>query len=69
MTNEFRKQDQQYSQGINLQLAVATNDTSELILFAINGLNKIFKPGYNYKKSGVIVTGMVSRTTVQMGNL
>ena len=57
-TNQFRKQDKQYAKNIVLRLPVPSNSSIELVKYAKFGLKKIFKPGYNYKKAGVIVSGI-----------
>lgn len=64
-TNVFRKQDYQYSQGINIQLPVATSSSIELIHYAIKGLNKIFKAGYNYNKCGCIANDLIPENQIQ----
>lgn len=66
-TNPFRKQDPQYAQNIVVQLPVASNSTLEIINYSLRGLRKIFKEGYNYKKAGVIVSGIVNENVIQAG--
>lgn len=46
----------QYSNQTVIQLPVPTNDSTELIQYALRGLKSIFKEGYRYKKAGVIVS-------------
>jgi DNA polymerase V len=50
-----------------MQLPVATNSSSEIIGYALKGLDLIFKAGYNYKKAGVIVLDIVPENQVQFG--
>ncbi len=64
-TNVHRTQDKQYARSITLQLPVATNSSSEIIRFALKGLDMIYKPGYNLKKAGVIVMDIVPEAEVQ----
>jgi DNA polymerase V len=66
-TNVHRKQDEQYFHSITLDLAVATNSTTELLKYAMTALNIIYKPGYKYSKTGVIVLDLVPATQVQLG--
>ena len=47
-----------YNQTI-IQLPVPTSDSSELIFYAQTALKSIFKPGYRYKKAGVVITEIV----------
>ncbi len=64
-TNIHRTQDKQYSRSITLQMPVPTNSSIEIIKYAFKGLDIIFKPGYNYKKTGIIVTDIIPDTQVQ----
>ena len=57
-TNPFREQDPQYSQGITIPLPNASSDTRLLVRAALFGLKKIYKPGYAYKKTGVMLIGI-----------
>ncbi len=57
-TNEHREDLPQYSRNIVLNLPYPTNSSIELAKFAIKGLERIFKPGYHYKKAGIIVMDM-----------
>jgi len=53
-TNGHREDLPQYSKNILIKLPYPTNSGIELSRFAVEGLNKIFKTGYHYKKAGVI---------------
>lgn len=66
-TNQFRIKDYQYHPTIVIQVEVATNDTSEIIKYALKGLDIIFKPDINYHKVGVSVLDLVPDTEVQAG--
>ena len=55
MTNVFRETDPQYSNGIVIPLTLPTNDTMKLVAAALYGLKRIYKPGYLYKKCGVML--------------
>lgn len=67
-TNQFRTSDSQYYKNTVIKLPVATSDTSILINYGIIGLKSIFKTGYNYKKVGILLTGLVPSDEIQ-GNL
>lgn len=54
-TNGYRSDLPQYSKNILIKLPFASNSAIELSRFALEGLRKIYKPGYHYKKAGVIV--------------
>ncbi|MDI9337831.1 MAG: Y-family DNA polymerase [Alphaproteobacteria bacterium] len=58
-TNGFNKNVPQYSRNIVLKLPFATNSNLELAQFARVALEKIYKPGFAYKKAGVIVQDFV----------
>lgn len=52
-TNSFRPQDRQYSNAITVPLTGPSADTRRLIGAALYGLERIYRPGYLYKKAGV----------------
>lgn len=64
-TNNFRGQDAQYHRSVNLRLPVPASSTRELIRHALLALDRIFKPGYNYKKTGIIAMDLVPDAQVQ----
>lgn len=64
-TNRFRQDLKQYSDQIVVNLPVASSLTSELIHFALIGLKTLFKEGFEYKKAGVIVSGIVTQDEIQ----
>ena len=66
-TNAFRTQDKQYFRSITIELPVATNSSRELIQYAGIGFRKIFRPGYNYNKTGCLVMELVPENQVQFG--
>jgi DNA polymerase V len=55
-TNRFKESDLQYSEGLVVPLPDPTDDTRLLTSAAILGLGLIFKPGYQYKKAGIMLT-------------
>lgn len=55
-TNNFREDLPQYWRNIVMHLPVPTNDTQEIVHYALTGLKSIFLNGYQYKKAGVIIT-------------
>lgn len=58
-TNGFRKDQAQYSKNIVVKLPFATNSSIDISHYAIEGLIKIFKEGYAYKKAGVIIMDFI----------
>jgi DNA polymerase V len=65
-TNGHREDLPQYSQNIVVKLPFATNSGIELAKFAIQGLEKIFRKGFAYKKAGVIVMDFTPETNHQL---
>ena len=55
-TNNFREDLPQYWKNTVIHLPVPSNDTQEIIHYALIGLKIIFMQGYQYKKAGVIIT-------------
>ncbi|MBE7440839.1 MAG: Protein UmuC [Flavobacteriales bacterium] len=64
-SNGHRKDLPQYNRTIVVQLPFATNSSIELAKFATQGLKRIFKDGYAYKKVGVIVQDFTPEEVVQ----
>jgi DNA polymerase V len=64
-TNPHATNQPQYYNQVLMQLSVPTNDSSELISVALNGLKSIFKKGYRYKKGGVIVSDIIPERPLQ----
>jgi len=65
-TNPFATNQPQYYNQAVMKLTVSSNDTTELIDFALRGLQSIFKAGYQYKKAGVIVGDISPERPLQM---
>lgn len=66
-TNYFNKSVPQYSKSITVNFPVPTNNAHEIQKFAARALKSIFKSEYDYKKAGVIVTGIIPDTQQQTG--
>jgi DNA polymerase V len=64
MTNRFTDEPQ-YSNSVTIPLPVATQDTAELIRYALRGVEHLFRESYRYKKAGVILTELVPGHQVQ----
>ena len=47
-----------YSNSIKLQLPFPTNNSINIVKRALEGVRKIYRPGYRYKKAGVILYGL-----------
>lgn len=64
-TNPFAPDKPQYSKSLTLNVPTATSSSAELIRHALHGLRAIYRAGFEYKKAGVIVTGIVPDDQVQ----
>jgi DNA polymerase V len=67
-TNRFKNEDLQYSNSYTLSLSEQTSSTQDIVKCAVKCLEVIFRKGYRYKKSGVILSGLVNQKMSQ-GNL
>ncbi|OYY94448.1 MAG: DNA polymerase V subunit UmuC [Hydrogenophilales bacterium 28-61-23] len=67
-TNNFNPDEPQYHPATLITLSSPTNDTARLIKAARGGLNRIFKPGFRYKKAGVMLVDLVSNS-IRQGEL
>ena len=65
-TNRFRKDLPQYARSIVVQLPFASNSNYELVKYANIALARIYKPGYHYKKAGVIVLDFTPEDATQL---
>jgi DNA polymerase V len=64
-TNRFREQDVQYYGSKTAALVSPTSDTLILNQLAMRLLDQAYKPGYLYKKAGVMLAGIESATGQQ----
>jgi len=65
-TNFFNKELPQYSNSITLSLPNAANDTMTLVKYAVEGLGRIFREGYLYKKSSILLNDLVDEKLNQL---
>ena len=64
-TNRFQKNQAQYSRNIVVKLPFASNSDITISQYALKALKLIYKEGFEYKKAGVIVMGIVPQNTIQ----
>jgi len=67
-TNRFKPELPQYSNSVTMTLPEPTASTPVLIRHALLGLNRIYRPGYEFQKAGVMLTDIVPSSQRQ-GNL
>lgn len=64
-TNPFKEKEPQYQHSMIVPLPTPTDDTTKLVGAALRGLKVIYRGGYRYKKSGVLLMGLQPKGTVQ----
>ena len=68
LTNHFNRREKQYSNSIKLHLPFPTNNSIKIVKRSLEGIRKIYRQGYKYKKAGIILYGL-SRQNVTKGLL
>jgi len=64
-SNWHRKDLPQYGKNIVVKTHYPTNSSIDIIKYAVQGLEHIYKEGYHYKKAGVIVMGITPENIKQ----
>lgn len=64
-TNPFSARQPQYSAGAQTVLVRPSNHSPDLIAAALELLREIYRPGHQYKKTGVFVTELVAESDLQ----
>lgn len=64
-TNSFNKEHEQYYNIAALTLPCSVNDIHTLVKHSIMALNRIYKKGYFYKKSGILLNDLSSDEILQ----
>ena len=64
-TNGFRETDKQYSNALTCTLTIPTSDTRIIIEAAKFCLNRIYKQGYRYKKTGIMLLDLIPASLEQ----
>jgi len=64
-TNGFSKGDRQYYPNLTLQLAYPSDDIRAFTHAAMLGLDRIYKPGYLFKKCGVMLSDISDKGVTQ----
>ena len=65
-SNPFMPDLPQYRNGTLLGMPFATQSSLSISKYALKGLEQIYKSGIQYKKAGVMVTGIVPKTALQL---
>jgi len=64
-TNPFNEKEPQYQRSMIVPLGQPSDDTTMLVKASLIGLKAIYRTGYRYKKTGVLLMGLQSKETVQ----
>lgn len=64
-TNPFSARQPQYSAGAQTALVRPSNHSPDLIAAALELLREIYRPGHQYKKTGVFVTELIAESDLQ----
>ena len=64
-TNPFDPKAAQYSANHHVSFGVPTDDTRLISDLAVQVIKHLFKPGFVYKKAGVMLTGLSEKTSYQ----
>jgi DNA polymerase V len=64
-TNRFQEGKPQYNPSVSIHLPIPTSDSLILANWASKGLDTIYKPGYEYKKAGIVLGDIGSAGVVQ----
>ena len=57
-TSPFQKMEIHYSNSKTIDFPIATDNSIEIVKSAVFGLKSIFKKGYKYQKSGIVLSGL-----------
>jgi len=64
-TNGFKKTEKQYNNAFTLTLTIPASDTRTIIEAAKFCLSQIYKPGYRYKKTGIMLLDLIPAAVEQ----
>ncbi|MDD4977681.1 MAG: Y-family DNA polymerase [Gallionella sp.] len=65
MTNPFSESEPQYHNSRVVPLGQPSDDTNKLIKASLQGLRQMYRPGYRYKKTGVLLMALQPKLSVQ----
>lgn len=64
-TNPFKEGEPQYDKSLIIPVSQPTDDTTKLIGAALAGLKAIYRSGFHYKKTGVMLMGLQPKSADQ----
>jgi DNA polymerase V len=66
MTNRFAVDEPQYTPSLLVPLSIATDNSMRITQAALYGLKSFYRPGFQYKKAGVMLTGLEQHSARQL---
>ncbi len=64
-TSPFKLDEPHYSNGMTIPMPSPSNDSRQLVKIALWALKRIYRPGFNYAKAGVMLSEIVPKVGVQ----
>jgi len=64
-TNPFNEKEPQYQRSMIVPLGQPSDDTTKLVKASLIGLKAIYRTGFRYKKTGVLLMGLQPKDSVQ----
>ena len=64
-TNHFREDLPQHDAGLTVTLLTPASSTNEIVKAALRAFRACYKVGFQYKRAGVIVSGIIKGTSIQ----
>ncbi len=64
-SNRFKEEDAQYANSVVVKLPFPTSSSIEIVEFAVQGLQSIFRKGIGYKRAGVVLMSFVQDNEYQ----
>jgi DNA polymerase V len=58
-TGRFVKGTERYASSAMMETVYPSDNTQELLQHALEGLGRIFRPGFEYRRAGILLTGLV----------
>ena len=68
-TSRFVEETKRYDRSITVELESKTYTDADFINMAEKALHELFKPGYQYKRAGIILSGLGNSTPFEQTNL
>jgi DNA polymerase V len=64
-TSPFKLDEPHYSNGMTIPMPSPSDDSRQLVKIALWGLKRIYRPGFNYAKAGVMLSEIVPKAGIQ----